>query len=158
MRRTFPALPALAAAVVIALVAALVALAMAEPSGQDRAAGDLVAAAASGSDEDPDEGADGDDSGPPSDKAKDKAKDKARHGDGPPPWAHGRGGPEHRVGKQAHAEWQKRWHGMSQQQREATMRRLSTEHASGMKAWAKCHAADRDDCSKPMPPGLAKKQ
>jgi hypothetical protein len=38
------------------------------------------------------------------------------------------------------------------------MKRLTREHARGMRDWARCKATGRDDCVRPLPPGLAKKR
>ena len=37
------------------------------------------------------------------------------------------------------------------------MKRLTTQHAKGMKAFGACVKAGRSDCEKPLPPGLAKR-
>ena len=77
-------------------------------------------------------------------------------GHGPPPWA---GSPKDREERRAsHRAWHDAWKGMTPRQRDRTMARLAEEHAQGMRAWARCVADDGDDCEKPMPPGLAKKQ
>ena len=38
------------------------------------------------------------------------------------------------------------------------MATLSREHADAMQKWSDCVAAGRDDCVRPLPPGLAKKR
>ena len=38
------------------------------------------------------------------------------------------------------------------------MTRLAREHRQGMRAFGTCVEAGGDDCAKPLPPGLAKKQ
>ena len=38
------------------------------------------------------------------------------------------------------------------------MAELSREHAEGMEKWADCVAAGKDDCERPLPPGLAKRR
>ena len=74
--------------------------------------------------------------------------DGERHG--PPPWAHGHGakGQDKSLTK---------WKAMTPAQREATMDRLVREHAAGMKEFSACVEAGRQDCVKPLPPGLAKR-
>lgn len=77
-------------------------------------------------------------------------------GHGPPPWA---GGAQDKADrKQSHKAWHDAVKDMTPKQRERTMTRLADEHKDGMRAWARCVADGRDDCEKPMPPGLAKKQ
>lgn len=72
------------------------------------------------------------------------------HGHGPPPWAHGH---HATLGKDAAKAWQQ----LTPEQRSALMRKLTTQHRKGMLAWEKCVAAARDDCTRPVPPGLAKR-
>lgn len=88
---------------------------------------------------------------------------------GPPPWAHAdedgkkdeRGDKAEKADKQA---WKKYWHGLTPAQRAAKMADLAQAHADGMKKFAACVQAAGDDnarralCTKPLPPGLAKKQ
>ena len=69
---------------------------------------------------------------------------------GPPPWAHGRAKAKgHGPGKA--------WKELSPAQRSDLMKRLTTQHAQGMKAFGECVQAGRSDCEKPLPPGLAKR-
>jgi hypothetical protein len=82
----------------------------------------------------------------------------AAEGHGPPPWAHGPGGRDGAPGKAGKRSWHAAWKAMSPRERERTMTRLAEEHAAGMRAWAACVADGRDDCEKPLPPGLAKRQ
>lgn len=82
----------------------------------------------------------------------------ASQGHGPPAWAHGRGARDGAPGKADERAWHGVWQAMSPRERERTMRRLAEEHATGMEAWGSCVAEGRDDCEKPLPPGLAKKQ
>jgi hypothetical protein len=51
-----------------------------------------------------------------------------------------------------------RWKKPSPAEKARTMRKLTREHARGMRAWARCKSTGRDDCVRPLPPGLAKKQ
>ncbi len=69
---------------------------------------------------------------------------------GPPPWAHGH------AGKQGHGPGAA-WKALSPTQRSDLMKRLTTRHAQGMKAFGACVKAGRSDCEKPLPPGLAKR-
>ena len=80
---------------------------------------------------------------------------KAPAGHGPPLWAEGRGGADGPGDKHA---WREVWKGLTATQREETMSRLAQQHTSGMRAWKECVSDGRDDCEKPLPPGLAKKQ
>ena len=99
--------------------------------------GDDAAACAGGRDDEADASAAGDD-------------EDGRDGDtGPPPWAHGHGRQEPRPGAA--------WKALTPAQRSALMKRLTTQHAQGMKAFGKCVQAGRSDCEKPLPPGLAKR-
>jgi hypothetical protein len=128
MTKSAPVLAALAVAVVVALVT----LAVAGLLGAEPDGLDVAAGADEGSESSPE-----------------KQVKKSR-GHGPPPWAHGPKGD--------HKAWQRAWKKMTPQQREQTMTRLAQEHAAGMRAWVTCKADGRDDCEKPVPPGLAKKQ
>ncbi len=47
---------------------------------------------------------------------------------------------------------------MSPGERERLMKQLADEHEAGMKVYQSCRAEGRDDCTKPLPPGLAKRQ
>lgn len=77
--------------------------------------------------------------------------DRAETGEtGPPPWAHGH------AGKQGHGPGAA-WKALSPTQRGDLMKRLTTQHAKGMKAFGACVKAGRSDCEKPLPPGLAKR-
>jgi hypothetical protein len=77
--------------------------------------------------------------------ATESSDDSAR----PPGW-----GRADRPGKGPDDAWKK----LSPTQKADTMQRLSREHARGMRAWAACKAAGRDDCVRPMPPGHAKRR
>jgi hypothetical protein len=72
------------------------------------------------------------------------------------PAATDRPGPDHsdRPGNSRDKPWKR----FSPAERSETMRRLAREHARGMRAWARCKATGRDDCVRPLPPGLAKKR
>jgi hypothetical protein len=50
------------------------------------------------------------------------------------------------------------WKHLSPRDKARTMKRLTREHARGMRAWARCKASGRDNCVRPLPPGLAKKR
>lgn len=138
MTKPVSALAAAAVALVLALVVALVVL---TGAGADVAPASATAAAADDSDEQE----------PPADQKAKGPRAKSRDGHGPPPWAHGAGGRDHQ-------KWHAEWKAMTPRERERTMKGLADEHAAGMRAWAKCKADDGDDCQKPTPPGLAKKQ
>ena len=71
-------------------------------------------------------------------------------GHGPPPWARGHGA---RGGK-PHADG---WKELAPDQRATMMAELVRRHADGMQEWRSCVAAKRDDCARPVPPGLAKR-
>lgn len=91
-------------------------------------------------------------------KADSGTGEKADHGNGPPPWAHHGNG-----GKPDHA-WKDAWKNLTPAERAAKMAALAQEHADGMKKWAACvkdagdDSAARTKCTRPTPPGLAKKQ
>ena len=60
-------------------------------------------------------------------------------------------------------QWQQGWRDLSEQERDDLMAELAREHATGMRRWAECvgaaeGGADRGDCERPLPPGLAKKR
>lgn len=80
----------------------------------------------------------------------DEERDEDR-GHGPPPWAHSHA-------KAMHHGSGKAWKALSPGQRHNLMKRLSREHADGMKAFVDCVKAGRSDCEKPLPPGLAKRR
>ena len=90
--------------------------------------------------------------------ADDKADEAAEPGEagrsdkdhGPPPWARSH---DHGWSADAKAAWQK----MSGKQRGAKMKQLAAAHAKGMRQWTSCVAAGRQDCMRPVPPGLAMK-
>jgi hypothetical protein len=94
---------------------------------------------------------DPDDASPPGRQGEGPRGAHENRGHGPPPWAHGREADKS-------PGWRSQWRAMTPRERERTMRRLAEEHAEGMKAWAACVADARDDCEKPLPPGLAKMQ
>jgi hypothetical protein len=50
------------------------------------------------------------------------------------------------------------WKRLSPAEKVRMMKRLTREHARGMRDWARCKATGRDDCVRPLPPGLAKKR
>lgn len=99
------------------------------------------------------------DDSPPADKGERAPRSE---GHGPPPWAgDGRGGPPPWAGHGKGAPssgWQDAWRRMTPAQRESTMRRLAREHSDGMREWRQCVDGGAQDCEKPLPPGLAKKQ
>jgi len=82
---------------------------------------------------------------------------------GPPAWS--RAHQNHRQGMKGHSgkAWKDAWHALTPAEREAKMRALAKAHAKGMQNWADCVAAARADatkraaCTKPLPPGLAKR-
>lgn len=73
---------------------------------------------------------------------------RAHHRVGPPPWASHPRGPQAKVPG---------WHDLTPEQRAAKMARLAQRHAAAMRKWAACARADRTDCVRPLPPGLAKR-
>jgi hypothetical protein len=85
---------------------------------------------------------------PPERSDRDDAGKDQDHG--PPSWAHG---PNSKHEKPLGAAWKT----LNPRQRAAKMVRLAREHAAGMVKWAECVAADRDQCARPLPPGLAKR-
>jgi hypothetical protein len=72
-------------------------------------------------------------------------------GHGPPRWAHGHSS---KPGTHSRTESKK----LSPEQHATMMEELARQHAGGMKEWTKCVADRRDDCVRPLPPGLAKKR
>ena len=80
-------------------------------------------------------------------------------GFGPPPWAQALGSAGNRS---AGADWKDAWRTLTPAQREARMKALAKAHAEGMEKWRDCvttagsDRAERADCEKPVPPGLAK--
>lgn len=77
------------------------------------------------------------------------------NGHGPPAWAQGH---QAKHGKAAGKADGKAWKQLAPEERATLMRKLTTEHSEGMRAWGECVAAGRDDCSRPLPPGLAKRR
>jgi len=76
---------------------------------------------------------------------------EGHRGFGPPPWAHSSSTTkDHGPGRA--------WKGLTPAQRADLMRRLSRDHADGMKAFGDCVQAGRSDCEKPLPPGHAKRR
>lgn len=134
----------LSAVVAVALIVTLVWIV--EGSSGDGPVAGTVAAAAQ---DDESEG-----SGDSGDRRSDRGRG-ASAGHGPPPWAEGPGRGNDREDDRA---WHEAWRDMTPQQREQTMSRFAEEHAAGMRAWGECRSQGRDDCEKPLPPGLAKKQ
>ena len=142
--------------VFVATPAIAVAIAVAHTPGSDApAATSLRPAAEDDSDADvdpgeqagPDEGA-----GPPAWAQSDKAKPgKAKAGD-----------------KRAHpgrdAAWKQAWRKLTPAQRAERMRELAKAHTEGMRAYGDCVRAAGEDaderraCTRPLPPGLAKKR
>lgn len=88
--------------------------------------------------------------GAPEPPGRSKSHPGHKTGHGPPPWAHGhgagRGGP--------HADG---WKELTPEQRATLMAELARRHTDAMKEWGRCVAAERDDCVRPVPPGLAKR-
>jgi hypothetical protein len=80
--------------------------------------------------------------------AKVEKPDKGQ-GHGPPSWAHATGD----GGKGSLDAWKE----LTPRQRAKKMAVLTRAHTAGMKKWAKCTAAGRNDCVRPLPPGLAKR-
>lgn len=81
-------------------------------------------------------------------KAKVEKPDKGR-GHGPPSWARATGNKD----KGSLDAWKE----LTPQQRATKMAALTRAHTAGMKKWGKCTAAGRNDCTRPLPPGLAKR-
>jgi hypothetical protein len=81
----------------------------------------------------------------------------------PPGWARAH---KNHAARPGHADkaWKEAWHAMTPAQRERRMTELGRAHRQGMRQWAECVAAAGDDkaqrseCEKPLPPGLAKKR
>ena len=63
----------------------------------------------------------------------------------------------HKAWKRAHGPGAA-WRALTPAQRAKKMAELSRRHADGMEKWADCVAAGKDDCVRPLPPGLAKKR
>lgn len=88
---------------------------------------------------------------------KDDPSEGPRTGHGAPSWAH------HGHGGRPDQAWKDAWQKLTPAQRAAKMAELAQQHADGMKKWAACvkaageNADARAKCTKPMPPGLAKK-
>jgi len=80
------------------------------------------------------------------------AHDDRGHGPGRPSWARAA---EVRGDTKG---WHPTWKDLSPSQRRKTMTMLAHEHEVGMREWRRCVAADQNDCERPLPPGLAKKQ
>jgi hypothetical protein len=92
-----------------------------------------------------------DGAGEPGDNnADDAGRQKQAHRHGPPSWAHA----AHSKGSTGHGD--SAWKKLSPAQRASTMIRLARSHTAGMKKWSTCATAGRNDCVKPLPPGLAK--
>lgn len=88
-------------------------------------------------------------------KGKDRAKDRVKawkRGPGAPAWG------ARKAGKRLDPEWKKEWRKLTPRQRAERMAELARAHAEGMEKWAECVAARRDDCVKPLPPGLARRR
>jgi len=81
-------------------------------------------------------------------KAKVEKLDKGQ-GHGPPSWAHANG---HKDKGSLDA-----WKQLTPRQRAQKMAVLTRAHTAGMKKWARCTAAGRNDCVRTLPPGLAKR-
>ena len=79
--------------------------------------------------------------------ADDDEREASDQGHGPPSWANAGG---RATGKEA-------WKRLPPDERRDLMARLVSEHRDGMRAFEECAQAGRDDCEKPLPPGLAKK-
>lgn len=96
-----------------------------------------------------------------SDKKAKEAKEAKEDRGGPPPWAHA--GKSNGKGAADKHAWKEAWKKLTPAQREAKMTALAKEHAEGMRQWSACveaaagDAAKRAECTKPLPPGLAKK-
>lgn len=132
---------ALAAGLLAAVLAATTVLAVGSTQDAQPAAGALAVAQGNAT---PDERAD-------------------RDGLGPPPWANAGGGPDARRGKAAQS-WKDDWRALTPAQKTQKMTALARAHEEGMRTWNRCvraagnDTAERRDCQKPLPPGLAKKQ
>ena len=88
----------------------------------------------------------------PSDRAghaEQHGKVEKRDRDGGPTWAHGQG----RANGPGSA-----WRSLTPTQKAKKMAELSREHADAMQKWADCVTAGKDDCVRPVPPGLAKRR
>lgn len=83
------------------------------------------------------------------DKRSDKAAERGERHRDRPSWAHRQDKP-HGPGAA--------WKALTPAQKAKKMAELSREHARGMQKWADCVAAGRDDCERPLPPGLAKRR
>jgi hypothetical protein len=89
---------------------------------------------------------------------------KGEHGQhrGRPDWA--QGGKADKGDKGPDAAWKDAWRKLTPAQRAAKMAELAQQHADGMKKWAACvktageDAGARGKCTRPLPPGLAKKR
>jgi hypothetical protein len=90
------------------------------------------------------------DPGDSDDDAGDAGTATARRG-GPPAWAHS-------VSRAGGMAGLGAWERLSPAERERLMTRLAAEHRNGMEAYHVCRAEGRTDCSKPLPPGLAKRR
>jgi len=92
------------------------------------------------------------------DKGDGDTEKQGDHGNGPPPWAH------HGKGGKPDQAWKDAWKKLTPAERAAKMAELAQQHADGMKKWAACVKDANDDsaarakCTRPVPPGLAKKQ
>jgi len=49
------------------------------------------------------------------------------------------------------------WSHLTEAQRARRMAALAQRHADAMRSWARCVAAGRDDCTRPLPPRLGRR-
>ena len=75
--------------------------------------------------------------------------DQDHQGHGPPAWAHAHNDKSHASPATGKA--------LTPGQRTGRMAALAREHAAGMRRWRECTSAGREDCVRPLPPGLAKR-
>jgi hypothetical protein len=75
--------------------------------------------------------------------------DQDRQEHGPPAWAHAHN-------HKSHAS-PATWKALTPARRRSRMAALARQHAAGMRRWGECTSAGREDCVRPVPPGLAKR-
>ena len=76
---------------------------------------------------------------------------EATHGSGPPPWAQAATKMRHQPAPPAKPK-------LAAGEHAELMRVLTRRHRVGMQQWSRCRSAGRDECEKPLPPGLAKRR
>jgi hypothetical protein len=115
-----------------------------------RGRGDVASAVGSGSEAGVADPGQADPGTEPDDDEADADADDDGDRTGPPPWAHGHGAKAQKGSLSA-------WKALSPSQKASLMAKLVQAHEIGMKKFAACRAAGRDDCVKPLPPGHAKR-